>query len=217
LEWRTLRIRPTLLFPRNAEVDMINEANLKALKGSRKTFDAGFAYADMSVAARTNLKSEDFKRTVAQMDRDAMYRDKMLLAEDAQVMLITNLDVAAGLVNGSRGVVVAFDTKDGAPIVEFLNGSRLPLAPHKWEIDGYPGVFRTQIPLRLAWACTIHKAQGATLDSALIDVGANTFEYGQAYVALSRVRSLEGLYIHDFKPEAFSLHPKVAAFYGWKD
>jgi ATP-dependent DNA helicase PIF1 len=98
--------------------------------------------------------------------------------------------------------------------VEFIGGHRLPIGLHKWEIDGYPGVFRTQYPLRLAWACTIHKAQGATLDSALIDIGPNTFEYGQAYVALSRVRSLEGLYIHDFTPGAFSLHPKVAAFYG---
>ena len=217
LEWRSQRIRPTLLFPRNAEVNMINDANLKALKGPMKTFDAGFAYADMGVAARTNLKNEDLKRSVAQMDKDAMYRDRLILAEDAQVMLITNLDVGAGLVNGSRGVVVSFDTKDGSPVVEFLNGSRLPIAPHKWEVDGYPGVFRTQFPLRLAWACTIHKAQGATLDSALIDIGENTFEYGQAYVALSRVRSLEGLYIHDFTPGAFSLHPKVAAFYGWKD
>jgi ATP-dependent DNA helicase PIF1 len=69
--------------------------------------------------------------------------------------------------------------------------------------------------LRLAWACTVHKAQGATLDSALIDIGLNTFEYGQAYVALSRVRSLESLYIHDLDPKAFLLNPKVAAFYGF--
>jgi ATP-dependent DNA helicase PIF1 len=216
LDWRSLRIRPTLLFPRNAEVDMINEANLKALKGPLKTFEAGISYADLKVAARTNTKTEDFKRAVTGLDRDAMYKDKLLLAEEAQVMLITNLDIGSGLVNGSRGVVIGFDPKDGAPIVEFLNGSRLPISPHKWEIDGYPGVFRTQFPLRLAWACTIHKAQGATLDSALIDIGPNTFEYGQAYVALSRVRSLEGLYIHDFTPSAFSLHPKVAAFYGLK-
>jgi ATP-dependent DNA helicase PIF1 len=132
-------------------------------------------------------------------------------------MLITNLDVAAGLVNGSRGIVIGFDDKNGAPIVEFLNGSRLPIGLHDWEIDAHPGVFRTQYPLKLAWACTIHKAQGATLDSALIDIGSNTFEYGQAYVALSRVRNLEGLYIHDFESSAFSLHPKVAAFYGWND
>jgi len=216
LDWRSLRIRPTLLFPRNAEVDMINEANLKALKGPLKTFEAGISYADLKVAARTNTKTEDFKRAVTGLDRDAMYKDKLLLAEEAQVMLITNLDIGSGLVNGSRGVVIGFDPKDGAPLVEFLNGSRLPISPHKWEIDGYPGVFRTQFPLRLAWACTIHKAQGATLDSALIDIGPNTFEYGQAYVALSRVRSLEGLYIHDFTPSAFSLHPKVAAFYGLK-
>jgi ATP-dependent DNA helicase PIF1 len=213
LNWKSHRIRPTLLFPRNAEVNMINDANLKALKGPLKTFDAGISYADLKVAAKTNIKTEDFKRSVAILDRDAMYRDKLLLAEEAQVMLITNLDVASGLVNGSRGVVIGFDAKDGSPIVEFLAGNRLPISLHKWEIDGYPGVFRTQYPLRLAWACTIHKAQGATLDSALIDIGTNTFEYGQAYVALSRVRSLEGLYIHDFTPGAFSLHPKVAAFY----
>jgi len=213
LDWKSHRIRPTLLFPRNAEVNMINDANLKALKGPLKTFDAGISYADLKVAAKTNTKTEDFKRSVAALDRDAMYRDKLLLAQEAQVMLITNLDVGSGLVNGSRGVVVGFDTL-GAPLVEFLGGQRLPIGLHKWEIDGYPGVFRTQYPLRLAWACTIHKAQGATLDSALIDIGSNTFEYGQAYVALSRVRSLEGLYIHDFTPAAFSLHPKVAAFYG---
>jgi ATP-dependent DNA helicase PIF1 len=112
--------------------------------------------------------------------------------------------------------VTGFDTK-GLPLVEFLDGRVLPIDRKLWELDGYKGVFRSQIPLRLAWACTIHKAQGATLDSALIDIGPNTFEYGQAYVALSRVRSLEGLYIHDFTPSAFSLHPKVAAFYGLKD
>jgi ATP-dependent DNA helicase PIF1 len=195
---------------------MINDANLKALKGSLRTFDAGLSYADLSVAARTNIKTEDFKRSLAQMDRDSMYRDKLQLAEGAQVMLITNLDVASGLVNGSRGVVTGFGS-DGEPVVEFLGGRILPITAHKWEIDDYPGVFRTQFPLRLAWACTIHKAQGATLDSALIDIGPNTFEYGQAYVALSRVRHLEGLYIHDFTPAAFSLHPKVRAFYGWTD
>jgi ATP-dependent DNA helicase PIF1 len=130
-------------------------------------------------------------------------------------MLIANLDIGSGLVNGSRGVVVGFQEKDGAPMVEFLNGSRLPVSQHKWEVPGYSGVFRTQYPLRLAWACTIHKAQGATLDSALIDIGLNTFEYGQAYVALSRVKSLESLYIHDLNPKAFLLNPKVAAFYGF--
>jgi ATP-dependent DNA helicase PIF1 len=99
-------------------------------------------------------------------------------------------------------------------VVEFLDGRKIPIAKHKWELDGFKGVFRSQYPLRLAWACTVHKAQGATLDSALIDIGMDTFECGQAYVALSRVKSLESLYIHDFCVEAFRLHPTVKAFYG---
>ena len=215
LDWKGHKIRPTLLFPKNAEVDMINDANLKALKGPLKVLEAGLTYGDLKVAAKTNTKSEEFKRCMCALDRDSSYKDKLLLAEGAQVMLVTNLDITVGLVNGSRGVVVGFQEKDGAPVVEFLNGSRLPVSQHKWEIPGYPGVFRTQYPLRLAWACTIHKAQGSTVDSALIDIGLNTFEYGQAYVALSRVKSLESLYIHDLNPKAFLLNPKVAAFYGF--
>jgi ATP-dependent DNA helicase PIF1 len=97
--------------------------------------------------------------------------------------------------------------------VEFLNGLTVPVNPHKWEIEGHAGVYRCQIPLRLAWACTIHKAQGATLDCALIDIGENVFEYGQAYVALSRVKNLESLYVHDFSPLAFKTHTKVSEFY----
>jgi ATP-dependent DNA helicase PIF1 len=76
-----------------------------------------------------------------------------------------------------------------------------------------PTVKRQQIPLKLAYAITIHKCQGATLDCALIDVGKKTFEYGQAYVALSRVKDMESLYIHDLDPEAFRAHPKVKEFY----
>jgi ATP-dependent DNA helicase PIF1 len=67
--------------------------------------------------------------------------------------------------------------------------------------------------LRVAYAITIHKAQGASLDSALVDVGPSTFEYGQAYVALSRVRSLESLFVFEIAPKAFRAHPAVKAFY----
>ena len=117
--------------------------------------------------------------------------------------------------NGSRGVVTGFKTVGDTvqPIVQFMNGMEIPIEPHEWEVDGYKGIMRKQLPLLLAWACTIHKAQGSTLDSALIDIGTNTFECGQAYVALSRVKSLEALYVHDFAPAAFKTNPKVDAFY----
>jgi len=209
LDWKKQKIRPTLLFPKNAEVDMINAANLKALKGIRP-FMAGFK---SSPKTKVDLTGEAFLRAVAALDKDAMYRPKLELAVGAQVMLVKNLDVAGGLVNGSRGVVVRF-AEDGSPVVEFLNGRLVPMALQEWPIDGWVGVSRTQYPLRLAWACTIHKAQGATLDSALIDIGEGVFEVGQAYVALSRVKSLDSLFVHSFSPEAFRLHTKVEAFYG---
>jgi uracil-DNA glycosylase len=72
---------------------------------------------------------------------------------------------------------------------------------------------RRQIPLVLAYAVTIHKCQGSTLDSALVDIGSSTFEYGQAYVALSRVKSLDALYVHEIDAKAIKAHPKVIAFY----
>jgi ATP-dependent DNA helicase PIF1 len=135
-------------------------------------------------------------------------------------MLITNLEPEAGLVNGSRGVVVGYEAPDEkemcdtaleVPVVQFRNGDRRKISHASWEV--LPGVMRRQIPLKLAYAITIHKSQGATLDCALIDIGGRTFEYGQAYVALSRVRDMESLYIHDLSADAFRAHPKVKEFY----
>jgi ATP-dependent DNA helicase PIF1 len=87
------------------------------------------------------------------------------------------------------------------------------IACHEWPIEGFPFVTRSQVPLRLSYAITIHRSQGSTLDCALVDIGMGTFEYGQAYVALSRVTSLEALYVHEFDPRAFRVHPKVEEFY----
>ena len=88
--------------------------------------------------------------------------------------------------------------------------------PASWSSESEKedeGVTREQIPLRLAYALTIHKAQGASLDSALIDVGPSTFEYGQAYVALSRVRNLDALFVFEISQRAFRAHPLVKKFY----
>ena len=207
LDWQSLKIRPTLLFPRNAEVDAINDANLRALKGPKHSYTAKTVGA-----SPRQLNDPAFQRSLASLDKDAPYRIDLELAVDAQVMLLHNLNPSAGLVNGSRGVVVEFDG-EGNPLVEFLNGTKLVLGPHLWPLESGSEVGREQIPLRLAWACTIHKAQGATLDSALIDVGDNTFEAGQAYVALSRVKSIDALYIHDLKADAFWTHSQVTDFY----
>ena len=123
----------------------------------------------------------------------------------AQVMLKANLNVDAGLVNGSRGVVT--QVLPQGVRVKFLNGDELLITPHVWTIELPENEIstknsRSQIPLILAWSLTIHRSQACTLDYAICDLGYNIFTAGQAYVALSRVRSLDGLYLKKFYPSS---------------
>ena len=210
--WRDQKIRPTLLFPRRAEVEMINDTNLKALTGRRYHYHARLVY-DGKIPNGFTEEDEGFKRALSQFDSEASYTLDLELAVNAQVMLIANTDPESGLVNGSRGVVVGFCPSTDLPIVEFVNGIRKPVGCHTWAIEEYEFISRSQVPLRLAYAITIHKSQGSSLDSALVDIGSGNFEFGQAYVALSRLRSLDALYVYDFTPSAFKTHSKVKEFY----
>ena len=213
LPWQDELIKPTLLFTRRVEVDMVNDKNLRALQGERKIFNAETVFAPLESLRGCSNDTPEVKRAIEKLDKDAPYMVELVLTVGAQVMLLVNKDPAAGLVNGSRGVVMGFDSM-GSPLVQFRHGLPIPILPSTWESEDLEGVSRKQYPLRLAYAITIHKSQGATLDSALIDIGTNTFEYGQAYVALSRVKSLDSLYIWDVEPAAFKAHPKVKEFYG---
>ena len=213
LNWQSELIRPTLLFTRRVEVDIVNDKNLKALTTERKLFAADTVFAPLESLRGLSKETPEIKRAIEKLDKDASYVVELILAVGAQVMLLSNMDPQQGLVNGSRGVIVGFDGMN-TPLVQFRHGQPIPVSAATWESEEVEGLFRKQIPLRLAYAITVHKAQGATLDSALIDIGSNTFEYGQAYVALSRVKSLDSLYIWDVEPSAFRAHPKVKKFYG---
>ena len=207
LAWKGKAIRPTMLFTRNDDINTINRSYLEKLVGDEVVFTA-------TTEAPHGMSPVDVGYQVQRLDKDAPYEAILSLKVGAQVMLVHNMNPDLGLVNGSRGVVTGFDAIDGVPRVKFMScfdPRRVEMVA--WEADGDMPVKRKQIPLRLAYALTIHKAQGASLDSALIDVGAATFEYGQAYVALSRVRSLEALYVHDIERSAFRVHPAVKAFY----
>ena len=213
-DWKRLEIKPTLLFTRRADVEQINMAQIQKCQGPDYSFKAKTVQtATMLIPNRDPTRDQVITWAIEKMDKNGSYVPDLVLRKGAQVMLLTNMDVEHGLVNGSRGVIDRFcDGPDAYPMVKFRNGEVIIISPATWASEDVEGLERQQIPLRLAYAITIHKAQGATLDCALIDVGDNTFEYGQAYVALSRVRSLDCLYIWELKPSAFMVHPKVKAF-----
>jgi len=210
LGWQENEIRPTLLFTRNAEVDSINRKNMEALDGERRTYEAKTV---TGAASGSSTLDPEIQKGLAKLDADAPYSPSLELCVGAQVMLLTNMNQEHGLVNGSRGIVTGY-SPGGLPMVRFLGFTDPVLVDRAhWWLADHDMIGRSQIPLKVAYAITIHKSQGATLDSALIDVGSRTFEYGQAYVALSRCRSLEGLYIWSLDPTRIMCHPAVKKFY----
>lgn len=211
--WQSLEIKPTLLYSRRTTVAMINEQNFNALPGEVKSFSVKTVFDSTAQKGLTETSPEVI-RAYVKLDRDAPYTTELQLKVGTQVMLVYNQDQEAGLVNGSRGIVKGFDETTGYPLVLFHHTDKpISIAPQTWESEEIDGLKRSQIPLILAYAISIHRIQGATLDSALIDIGAGIFELGQAYVALSRVKSLDSLYIYSIHPRAVRAHPKVVAFY----
>lgn len=132
----------------------------------------------------------------------------------AQVILLKTISAREGLVNGARGVVVSFAKVSGLPIVAFDNGTQITVQRETWTMTLGDGrsASRTQVPLNLAWAISIHKSQGMSLSRVQVSL-AKVFECGQAYVALSRARTLEGLEVIDFRPDCIRANQTVVQFY----
>jgi ATP-dependent exoDNAse (exonuclease V) alpha subunit len=122
--------------------------------------------------------------------------------------MFTKNNPEKGFVNGTLGVITGY--RDGFPLVKITSGTVIHVEPMDWTVSDNGRVIATitQIPLRLAWAMTIHKSQGMSLDSALMDLS-QVFEYGQGYVALSRVRTLAGLHVLGYNDRALEVHPRV--------
>jgi ATP-dependent DNA helicase PIF1 len=161
------------------------------------------------------LTREDIDQQMAMYMENNHLAKIVKLKKGAVVMCLANLDTDAGICNGSQGVVVDFVTSGAKqyPVVRFLNGVTMKIASKVYQHDDYPKYGVEQLPLRLAWAFTIHKSQGVTLEIAEMDIGSRVFECGQTYVALSRVKSLSGLYLSGFNPTKIKTNPRVIAFY----
>jgi len=209
-------IVPTRLYSLNKDVDEENEIRLAELEGKEIVCVARNTWKDnMPVGTLALVKKSMAESLSKEMP------DEVRLKVGAQVMLTRNKDLDRNLVNGSRGVVIRFERskKDEpiVPVVRFDCGvvtSITPVEAVRYNPDGGPGCLaRLQVPLKLAWAITVHKSQGTTLTRAMLDIS-SAFEYGQCYVALSRVRSLEGLWL--VKPARLpniKVSPQVLDFY----
>ncbi|XP_046672369.1 ATP-dependent DNA helicase PIF1-like [Homalodisca vitripennis] len=187
----------TKLCSHNQEASRINTFELDKLEGAERRFVA-----------------EDSNTAASKMLDDQTPVDSILvLKTGAQVMLLKNINIAKGLVNGARGVITTF-SKDGFPVVRFISGVDLTVRRETWIAKSASGSLfnRKQLPLKLAWAFSIHKSQGLTLDCVEISLS-KVFEAGQAYVALSRAKSLESLRIVDFDPKQVWADAEVLKFY----
>lgn len=186
----------TRLYAHNIDVDSINQGHLESLPAKAHVYPS---------------QTKGRKAKIEQLAKGILAPEVLELKEGAEVMFIAN-NFAEGFVNGSRGQVIGF--KDDLPMVRLAGSQRIiKVEPHSWNLteDEKKLAEVTQLPLRLAWAITIHKSQGMSLDAAEIDLS-KTFTPGMGYVALSRVRSLGGIYLQGINAMALTLHPDIYEF-----
>ncbi|PIR87001.1 MAG: AAA family ATPase [Candidatus Harrisonbacteria bacterium CG10_big_fil_rev_8_21_14_0_10_49_15] len=182
------------LFTHNANVDNINARELSKLEADEKVFTMESSGADSFVQT---------------LKRGCLSPEALALRVGAAVMCTKN-SMEFGFSNGTLGTVTQFEPGSGHPIIQTRNGKEIVIEPAEWMIeeDGKIKGRIKQVPLRLAWAITIHKSQGMTMDGAVIDLSA-AFEFGQGYVALSRVRELSGVHLLGYNERALQVHPEV--------
>lgn len=182
----------TRLYSHNVDVDSINEQRLRQLPGKSKHY---------------TLRREGDKFKAEALVRGILAPEHLELRVGAEVMFVAN-NFEKGFVNGTRGQVIKFDKNK--PVVKTYDGRKIKVGYHTWELkeDDVVVAEVSQMPLRLAWAITIHKSQGMSLDAAIVDLS-KAFTPGMGYVALSRVRSLSGLYLEGFNDTALLMHEEI--------
>jgi ATP-dependent DNA helicase PIF1 len=183
----------TKLYAHNIDIDTINQSRLDSITAKPWTY---------------NMQTKGSAAKIEQIRRSVLAPEVLELKAGAEVMFVAN-NPSAGYVNGTRGQVVGFE--DSLPIVKITrSGRKIKVDGHDWKLeeDGKVRAEVSQLPLRLAWAITIHKSQGMSLDAAEIDLS-KSFTPGMGYVALSRVRGLDGLYLRGINAMALQLHPQI--------
>jgi len=225
----------TKLFAIRSKTDYMNNTMFSQLEGQEYVYEVVkktdcTTYSDSSKPIETHilrncslLSSKELEYETETMVNNLPCSQILRLKKGTAVMCTINLDIEREICNGSQGIVIDIVGGGGGggsgganialPIVRFSNGVVMTMQPHFWQSENIPTLSVGQIPLCLAWSLTIHKMQGTTLNMSEIDIGQSIFEYGQSYVALSRVQSLDGLYLSAFHAQKIKANPKVLDFY----
>lgn len=218
----------TRLYPKKYIVENTNNEMYGKLKTREECFEmkivtnltsykeSGKSIPTDELLRCSNMSKYDRENEIKRLTRDGAGSENLYLKLNTPVMCTMNVDLENGIYNGSQGKVIEF--RDSAehgllPVVKFNNGKVIEMEPYCWQSDEYPMLGVKQLPLQLAWAMTIHKSQGSSLDNVIMNLGNHIFEYGQSYVALSRVRTLEGLYLSGLSHERIKANPIVKEFY----
>ena len=182
------------LFSHNVDVDLVNKDMLSQLPGELVEFP---------------MRSYGPPPLVATLKKGCLSPEFLNLKVGASVMFTKN-NPRGGFVNGTLGIVEGFREDDNYPMIRTRHSRLVTAEPMDWAIEegGMSKATITQMPLRLAWAITVHKSQGMSLDEAVMDLS-EVFEYGQGYMALSRVRRLSGVHLIGWNQRAFQVHPEV--------
>lgn len=195
-------IKPTILYSKNYDVDKINNAEYKKLIESgveKKSYDI-----QLPILKKNKDKATTWFNTLDMPE-------SIELCIGCQVVVLANIDQENGIINGTRGCVT--ELKNNSVIIKRVDGSQFEITYHQSISIDDQDVYISYMPLKLAYALTIHKSQGMTLDAIEIDIGDNIFAAGQAYTALSRAKSLKSICIKSISKKSFITKDSVLEFY----
>lgn len=219
-------ISPLYIMSTRKEVQLKNEEEyIKLTDGEEYLFEINYQIACETYITNGQLFSVEDKRKCSYMNNDQIEIEKqnmqqLLRIDDniklkvgASVMILINYDMNNSICNGSSGIIINIIKKSNIVVVKFYNGFIANITKNTWQNSDYPCITLSQIPLTLAYATTIHKQQGVSLHVAKMNLGKNIFTDSQIYVALSRIISLDGLYLDEFDASKITVNNLVIEFY----
>lgn len=194
-------IKPTILYSKNVDVNKINQNEFLKLVNStnNKVFEFPIKFESSNSKIKTFIKN------------NPQYTETLKLCKGLQIMVTHNVDIKNKITNGTRGIIT--EINNYIIQIKTLDGSYYNIEYTKYENDSDENITFDYIPLKLAYAITIHKSQGQTLDYVQINLGRDIFDYGMAYVALSRAKTLDSIVLSDLSKYAFKTNPEVIEFY----